>query len=159
VILLLNLGAVRFLGEFEFWFASIKIIAVIGLIILGFILCLGGGPTHDRLGFRYWKNPGSFKKFLASGDTGRFLGLWQAIIKSGFAFILSPEFLTNSAGECQAPRRNIPKAVRRYIYRLVVFYVLGSLVIGILVPWTDERLLGSSNASASPFVIGSSLHL
>ncbi|KAK7404019.1 hypothetical protein QQX98_010192 [Neonectria punicea] len=154
VTLFLNLSAVRYFGECEFWFASIKLIALVGLIILGFILCLGGGPNHDRLGFRYWQDPGSFKEFLVPGDTGRFLGLWQALIKSGFAFILSPEFLTNTAGECQAPRRNIPKATSRYIYRLVGFYVLGTLVIGILVPWDESRLLGSSNASASPFVIG-----
>lgn len=54
-----------------------------------------------------------------------------------------------------APRRNIPKAARRYVWRLALFYGLGSLSIGVIVPRTNPRLLnGDSNAAASPFVIG-----
>lgn len=156
---MLNLAAVAWYGEIEFWFASIKIIAIIGLIILGIILFFGGGPTHDRLGFRYWKHPGAFNEYLVSGNTGRFLALWISLIKAAFSFILTPEFITMAAGECQAPRRNLPKATRRYIYRLLVFYVLGSLVIGVIVPYNSDRLLsainsGASGAAASPFVIG-----
>jgi amino acid transporter len=75
------------------------------------------------------------------------------LVKAGFSYILSPELITTTAGECQAPRRNIPKAARRYIYRLIFFYVIGALVIGVLVPYNDPRLLGTSNASASPFVL------
>lgn len=150
----LNLFAVAYFGEAEFWFASIKIIAIIGLIILGFVIALGGGPDHDRLGFRYWNNPGAFNEYLVPGTTGQFLGFWHALVRAGFSYILSPEFLCNTAGECQAPQVNIPKASRRYIYRLFFFYILSALVIGILVPWDNPRLFGSSNASASPFVIG-----
>lgn len=157
--LFLNIVAVSWFGEAEFWFASIKVIAIIGLIILGFILTVGGGPDHDRLGFRYWNDPGAFNAFLVPGSTGRFLAFWHAVIKATFSFILSPEIITMTAGECQAPRRNIPKATRRYIYRLLAFYVLGSLVIGILVPYNSPRLLsaisnGESGAAASPFVLG-----
>ena len=54
-----------------------------------------------------------------------------------------------------APRRNIPKAARRFVWRLAIFYGLGSLAIGVIVPRTNKRLLSpSSNAAASPFVIG-----
>ncbi|KAH7194988.1 amino-acid permease inda1 [Fusarium oxysporum] len=154
VILLLNIIAVALFGESEFWFASIKIIAFIGLIFLSIILFFGGGPNHNRLGFKYWKDPGVFREYLVPGNTGKFLAFWNAMIKAGFSYILSPELITTTAGECQAPRRNIPKATSHYIYRLVTFYVLGALVIGVVVPWSDPRLLGSSNASASPFVIG-----
>ncbi|KAF8964612.1 hypothetical protein BGZ52_011760, partial [Haplosporangium bisporale] len=52
------------------------------------------------------------------------------------------------------PRRNIPKAARRFVWRLALFYGFSSLLIGILVPSDDKNLLGASNASASPFVIG-----
>jgi amino acid transporter len=55
VILLLNIIAVSFFGEAEFIFCSIKILAILGLIVLGIVLFFGGGPNHDRLGFRYWK--------------------------------------------------------------------------------------------------------
>lgn len=153
--------AVSWYGEAEFWFASLKIIAIIGLIILGVVLFFGGGPNHDRLGFRYWETPGAFvEPYLVSNvNTGRFLAFWTALIKSGFSFIFSPELITTAAGEAVSPRRNIPKATNRFIYRLFAFYVLGSLVIGVTVAYNDQNLLsgvasGASGAGASPFVIG-----
>jgi amino acid transporter len=120
------------------------------------VLFFGGGPNQDsRLGFRYWNNPGAFIPYLVSGDTGRFLGYWTAFVRAGFAFITSPELIALAAGETVAPRRNIPKAARRFIWRLAIFYGVASLVIGVIVPSDDPRLLSpDSNASASPFVIG-----
>ncbi|KAJ5835789.1 hypothetical protein N7447_001815 [Penicillium robsamsonii] len=161
VILLLNIVAVSWYGEAEFWFASLKILAILGLIILGVILFFGGGPNHDRLGFRYWQTPGAFAEpYLVPGiSTGRFLAFWTAMIKSGFSFIFSPELITTAAGEAASPRRNIPKAANRFIYRLFAFYILGSLVIGVTVAYNDKGLLqgvasGGSGAGASPFVVG-----
>lgn len=55
VILLLNIFAVALFGEAEFWFASIKLITIIGLIIVSIVIFFGGGPDEGRLGFRYWK--------------------------------------------------------------------------------------------------------
>lgn len=155
LILFLNIIAVSFFGEAEFWFASIKLITIIGLIILSFVIMLGGSPNDQgRLGFRYWNKPGAFNPYMTSGSTGRFLAYWTAFVRAGFAFITSPELIALAAGETVAPRRNIPKAAGRFIYRLAIFYGLGSLFIGIIVPSDDERLLGGSDASSSPFVIG-----
>jgi yeast amino acid transporter len=156
VILFLNIVAVELFGEAEFWFASIKLLTIIGLIILGVVLFFGGGPTHDALYFRYWQDPpGAFVPYLAEGNTGRFFAYWASFVHAGFAFITSPELIALSAGETVAPRRNIPKAAGRFVWRLAIFYGLGSLVIGIIVPNDDPRLLSEqSNASASPFVIG-----
>jgi amino acid transporter len=61
VVLAINYFGPRFFGEFEFWLSSIKVLVIVGLIILSLVLALGGGPDHDRKGFRYWKNPGPFK--------------------------------------------------------------------------------------------------
>lgn len=159
VIVLLNIIMVQFFGETEFWFASIKIITILGLIILGIVLFFGGGPNHDRLGFRFWKHGQAFEPYIVSGSAGRFCGFWNALIRSGFSFIMSPELVTITAGETEAPRRNIPKAASRFVYRLLFFYVLGSLVIGVIVSSRDPTLLqaiehGSAGAGASPFVIG-----
>jgi amino acid transporter len=154
IILLLNIIAVGFFGEAEFWFASIKVITIMGLIILGIVLLFGGGPNHDRLGFRYWDHPGAFKEYMAPGATGRFLAYWHAFVKAGFAFITSPELIAIAAGETVDPRRNIPKAAKRFVWRLAVFYGFSSLIIGIIVPSDDPKLLGAGNASASPFVLG-----
>ncbi|KAM5342779.1 hypothetical protein ACJ41O_013745 [Fusarium nematophilum] len=174
VNLILNIVAVGYFGEAEFWFASIKVITILGLIILGIVIFFGGAPDQDGvLGFRYWKDPGSFVQFQAGGSLGRFLAYWYAFIKASHAFLFSPElasleavrlsvFDTNfslqiaiAAGETVAPRRNIPKAARRFVWRLAIFYGISSLIIGIMVPSNNARLLGgSSDASASPFVIG-----
>ncbi|KAI6887360.1 amino acid permease [Hortaea werneckii] len=157
VILLLNIIAVDVFGEAEFWFASIKLISITGLIILSIVLFFGGGPDQGRIGFRYWEpnNPGAFNPYLVDGSTGRFLAYWTAFVRAGFAFITSPELIALAAGETVAPRRNIPKAAERYVWRLAIFYGLGSLSIGVIVPFNDSQLLsGESNASASPFVIG-----
>ncbi|KAL8729056.1 MAG: hypothetical protein Q9166_004973 [cf. Caloplaca sp. 2 TL-2023] len=158
-IVMLNIFVVSWYGESEFWFASIKIIGILGLIILGVVLFFGGGPNHDRLGFRYWQRPGAFIPFAAPGNTGKFLAFWTALVKSGFAFILSPELIVLAAGETEAPRRNIPKAAKRFVYRLMVFYILGTLVITVIVASDDDLLLqginsGKTNAGASPFVVG-----
>lgn len=53
IIVGLNALPVKYYGESEFWFASLKVICLVGLLSLGFILFWGGGPDHDRLGFRY----------------------------------------------------------------------------------------------------------
>ncbi|KAF9570597.1 hypothetical protein EC968_001672 [Mortierella alpina] len=155
VMLLLNIIAVSFFGEAEFWFASIKLITICGLIILGFVIFFGGAPNQDGiLGFHYWKEVGAFVEYKAQGATGRFLGYWHAFISAGFAFITSPELIAIAAGETIDPRRNIPKAARRFVWRLAIFYGISSLLIGVLVPSNDPKLLGAGNASASPFVIG-----
>ena len=62
-------------------------ITITGLIILGIILDLGGGPNGDRIGFRYWKNPGPFVQFDGiSGAKGRFLGWWAVMTQAAFSF-------------------------------------------------------------------------
>ncbi|KAL7800059.1 amino acid permease/ SLC12A domain-containing protein [Trichoderma ceciliae] len=155
VLLALNLFAAAVFGEAEFIFASVKLIALLVLCIIGIVLFFGGGPDQDRvLGFHYWNNPGAFVEYNAKGATGRFLGYWHAFVKAGFAFITSPELIAIAAGEAVSPRRNLKKAARRFTFRLALFYGVSSLIIGIIVPSNDPRLLGASNASASPFVIG-----
>jgi yeast amino acid transporter len=53
VIVCINYFGIRFFGEFEFWLSSIKVTVIVGVIILSLVLALGGGPDHDRKGFRY----------------------------------------------------------------------------------------------------------
>ncbi|KAM0464747.1 hypothetical protein ACHAPV_002583 [Trichoderma viride] len=157
VLLALNLFAAAIFGEAEFVFASIKLIALFVLCIIGVVLFFGGGPDqHHILGFHYWNDPGAFVEYNAKGSTGKFLGYWHAFVKAGFAFITSPELIAIAAGEAVSPRRNLKKAARRFVFRLALFYGVASLVIGIIVASNDKRLLGakSSDASASPFVIG-----
>ncbi|ANB14024.1 proline permease PUT4 [Sugiyamaella lignohabitans] len=128
-------------------------------MIVGVVLFFGGGPNHDRLGFRYWKDGNAFRPYIVGGAAGRFCGFWNSVVRAGYSVIMSPELITIASGEAEAPRRNTPKATKRFIYRLVFFYVFSVLVIGCIVSSSDPRLLnavssGVANAAASPFVIG-----
>lgn len=154
VIWILNFAPVRFYGEAEFILASIKILAILGLLILTIVIDLGGAPTHDRLGFRYWKSPyQAMKSYISSGSTGRFLGLFHVLINAAFAFG-GVEQVAVAAGETANPTKAIPKAIRNVFYRIVFFYVLGALAVGLLVPSNSDSLLHGTGAAKSPWVIG-----
>jgi amino acid transporter len=88
VIVGLNCFPVKFYGETEFWFAGTKVIMILGLLILSFILFWGGGPKHDRLGFRYWKNPGAANTYLEEGNAGRFVALLSTLVLSAVSMLL-----------------------------------------------------------------------
>ena len=117
---------------------------------------LGGGPSHDRLGFRYWKHPYTSMVALPFGknaNTGRFLGFFSTLVNAAFSYG-GVEMVAVAAGEAENPRKNIPKAVRRVFWRILFFYVLGSLAIGVTVPYTDDRLTSDGpGARSSPWVI------
>ena len=155
VIVGLNCFPVRFYGETEFWFAGTKVVMIVGLLLLSFILFWGGGPSHDRLGFRYWKNPGAANTYLEKGNTGRFVALLSTIVLSAFPFTFAPELLVATGGEMQSPRRNLPTAARRYVYRLLIFYIGSVFAIGVICPSNDPKITsGGHGAGASPFVAG-----
>ncbi|KJA26161.1 hypothetical protein HYPSUDRAFT_64368 [Hypholoma sublateritium FD-334 SS-4] len=156
VVVSINILGAGAYGEAEFVFASIKVITITGLIILGIVLDLGGGPDHDRLGFRYWKDPGPFVQFDNIGGTkGRFLAFCSVLTQAAFSFV-GTEVVAIAAAEAKNPRRNIPKAVKRVSARIILFYVLGTAVIGLLVPSNSPGLNLAEiqgTAAASPFVI------
>ena len=157
LVICLNIFAVSIYGEAEFCFASIKIVTIVGLIIMAIVIDLGGAPKEGRLGFTYWKNPGAMKTYIASGSEGRFLGFFSTLVNAAFSYG-GVEMVAVAAGEAENPRKNIPKAVRRVFWRILFFYVIGSLAIGVLVPYNDPQLLsaqssGAAGAAASPWVI------
>ncbi|KAE8155023.1 amino acid permease/ SLC12A domain-containing protein [Aspergillus avenaceus] len=154
VIVGLNLCPVGVYAETEFWFAGIKVIMIIGMIIVCFVIMLGGGPSHDRLGFRYWNDPGATNTYIAHGSGGRFTAFLYVWVWSGFSFFFGPELMVFAGGEMRNPRKNLPIASRRYFGRLVVFYVLGTLSMGVTCPSNAQGLTSSSgDANASPWVI------
>lgn len=148
IVILLNIFAVSIFGEAEFVFGIIKLAAMLALLIIALVIDLGGGPTHDRLGFRYWKSPGAMREYVGTGATGRFTGWFATLIAAAFSFGGS-EGIIAAAGEAQDPQRNIPRAMRRVFFRIVVFYVLGSLLVGLIVPYTDKRLLNGGPGAAA----------
>ncbi|EIM81052.1 amino acid transporter [Stereum hirsutum FP-91666 SS1] len=154
VVVAINFLGTRAFGEAEFWFASVKVITIVGLIICGLVIDLGGAPDHDRLGFRYWHNPGPLVQYDdIGGSLGRFLGMWSVLIGAGYAY-LGTEILGMTAAEIQNPTKNIPKAIRGIWIRILIFYILGVFILGMIVP-SDNNLLTTSTgtAASSPWVI------
>jgi amino acid transporter len=157
VIVIINYIGVKYFGEFEFWLSSIKVLVICGLIILSLVLMLGGGPNHDRTGFRYYREPGAFKAYKAEGDTGKFLGFWASMVTAVFAY-LGTELVGVTVGEAQNPRKTIPRAIKLTFYRILFFYVLSVFLLGLIVPYDSPDLIfankpGNAGASASPFVV------
>ncbi|KAL5407428.1 hypothetical protein PMIN06_006632 [Paraphaeosphaeria minitans] len=154
---LINLMAVKWYGETEFWAALGKVLLIIGLIIFTFISMLGGNPIKDRYGFRYWNKPGAFAELYREGNLGRFLGFLQCLIQASFT-IAGPDYVSMAAGEAENPRKIMPRAYKAVFYRLTAFFVLGSLCVGINVPFNDPELKaafkdGKPGAAASPYVV------
>ncbi|EST07115.1 Amino acid permease/ SLC12A domain protein [Kalmanozyma brasiliensis GHG001] len=144
---------VRAYGEVEFAFASLKLLTIIFLIIFGLVTNLGGIPGVERIGFRYWNTPGPFVEYIGTGPWGRLLGFWSVMTSAVYSFA-GCESLAMAAAETRNPGRTIPRACKRVFFRIVLFYMLAVLVVGMLVASDDDRLNDySGTAAQSPFVI------
>ncbi|KAK5740641.1 Amino-acid permease inda1 [Elasticomyces elasticus] len=137
-------------AEEEFWVALLKLSTIIIFMIMGVIFACGGGPKSgmygEYWGARTWYNPGAF----AQG----FYGVCAVFVTAAFAFS-GTELVGLAAAESEHPQRALPSAVKQVFWRITLFYILGLFFVGLLVPYDDERLLGSGliDVSASPFVI------
>lgn len=155
--ILINLFAVRYYGETEFWLALGKIILALGLIFYTFITMVGGNPKHDAYGFRYWNDPGSFAEYWSTGSLGRFQGFLACLIQACYT-IAGPDYVSMTAGEAENPRKVLPRAYKGVFYRLTLFFVLGALSMGIVCAYNDPELLaaindGAPGAAASPYIV------
>ncbi|KAH9883736.1 amino acid permease [Xylariomycetidae sp. FL2044] len=142
----INLFGVKGYGEAEFIFAIIKVVAVIGFILLGIVLNIGGVPDGGYIGGLYWRDPGAFHN--------GFKGLCSVFVTSAFAFA-GTELVGLAAAETANPRKSLPTAIKQVFWRITLFYIVALTLIGLLVPYDDQRLLlpDSASAAASPFVI------
>ncbi|ODQ80245.1 hypothetical protein BABINDRAFT_35848 [Babjeviella inositovora NRRL Y-12698] len=161
ILTVANLFPVKFYGEVEFWVAAIKIVAIVGWLVYAFCMVCGAGKTGP-VGFRYWRNPGPWGPALspdesgnvmANKNLGRFLGFLSSLINASFTY-QGTELVGVTAGETKNPRVAVPKAIRKVFYRIMIFFVLTILFMGLLVPYDDPKLASKdSYISSSPFVI------
>ncbi len=128
-------------GEFEYWFALIKVVAIIGFIVVGFTMITGLGPG-PALGLRNLTANGGF---LPHG----WWGVWLALTL-GITSYMGVEVIAVTAGEAQQPEKSIPRAMRTIVFRLILFYILALFVILSMSPW--NRASSSSGLTGSPFV-------
>ncbi|KAL7780911.1 dicarboxylic amino acid permease [Trichoderma afarasin] len=155
-IIFINLFPVKVFGEIEFVAAIIKTLVILGLMILCLVIDLGGGPNHDRLGFRYWKDPGAFNAHLVEGATGRFLGWWSCMVSAGFVY-MGTEVVGVAFGEADKPWKVIPRAIRQTFWRILFLYVGAVFLLGLVVPYNSPNLMTATHsktgAGASPFIV------
>ncbi|MFK0086794.1 amino acid permease [Pseudomonas sp. NPDC090755] len=128
-----NLFSVSKYGEFEFWFAMFKVLAIIAFIALGFAALMGWVPDREVSGLsRLLDEHGGFAPNGVSAVVGAFITVM-------FSFI-GIEAVTIAAAESQSPAKNIARATRSVIWRIGVFYLLSISVIISIVPWNDPLL-------------------
>ena len=145
-----NLLGVSKFGEFEFWFAIIKIVAVIAMILGGLVVLVMGVSTVSGVtpSFMNWFTVGN--GFLPNGlmsrtPDGQWTGLLMALVVVMFSFG-GTELIGITAGETENPRTTIPKATNDIIWRILVFYIGALGVIMAVVPWN------TIDGKSSPFV-------
>jgi AAT family amino acid transporter len=126
-------------GEFEYWFALIKVVAIIVFIVLGLSLLIGLGPA-PAIGLSNLTAHGGFLPF---GWKGVWLALTLAITS-----YMGVEVIAVTAGEAQDPAKSIPRAMRTIVFRLVIFYVLAIGIMLAMTPWNQT----GSDLTGSPFV-------
>ncbi|MFC8686892.1 amino acid permease [Brevibacillus porteri] len=139
VLLIMNLATVKLFGEMEFWFALVKVIAILALIFVGIFMIIKGFSTNA--GASSFTNLWSHGGMFPNGFNG-FLLSFQMVV---FAFV-GIELVGLTAGETEDPKRVIPKAINQIPIRILIFYVGALIVIMSIYPWN------AINPLESPFV-------
>ena len=156
VITLFNFLPVGFYGELESGLSMIKIITIVGFMIFACFID-GGIGGREKLGAKYWSNPGAFASYLVPGALGKFVGFWAVLVQAGFAF-QGTELVGIAAGETKNPGKEVPAAVKWTFFRIVFFFIGTIIFIGLLIPYDNPDLLSDeTDATASPFVIAAKL--
>ncbi|MGO4260896.1 amino acid permease [Lysobacter sp. TAB13] len=127
-----NLLGVKNFGEFEFWFAILKVAAILAFIVIGALLLLGLLPEVASPGFANFTAHGGF------APKG-WAGVGAALLVVVFAFG-GTEIVAVAAAETQDPERSITRAIRTVAWRILVFYIGSLAVIIAVVPWNSESL-------------------
>lgn len=146
VIFALNLLAVKFYGETEYWLSFVKVSAVIIFILVGALTIVGITGNHGPVGFENWH----------IGDAPfhhGWIGFMAVFLIAGFSF-QGTELVGIAAGEADNPQKSIPKAIKSTFWRLVIFYILAIGVISFLIPYNSHILVDAqSDVTVSPFTL------
>ncbi len=134
----INLINVRLYGETEFWFAIIKVLAIIAMIIFGSYLLISGNGGPQASVANLWQHGG----FFPNGVSGLIMAL--AVIMFSFGGL---ELVGITAAEAEDPQRSIPKATNQVVYRILIFYIGSLAVLLSLYPWINVV------SGESPFVL------
>src|SRR6267378_648058 len=140
LVALNTLQVARF-GEFEYWFAFIKVLAIVVFTVVGLGLILGLGP-RPAVGLSNLTTHGGF---LPYGWRGVWLALTLALTS-----YMGVEIIAVTAGEAERPEESIPRAMRTIVFRLILFYVLAITIMLAMTPWNHAGT--GTGITGSPFV-------
>ncbi|MEL5957405.1 amino acid permease [Streptomyces sp. CLV115] len=128
-----NLASVKKFGEFEFWFAALKVVAITLFLVLGVLAILGVLPGTEAPGTENLSGAGGF---MPNGTEGLVIGLLASVFAYG-----GLETVTIAAAESEDPVRGVASAVRTAMWRIALFYVGSMAVVVTLVPWDDPKVV------------------
>jgi GABA permease len=134
-----NLTAVKNFGEFEFWFATMKVVAIVAFLVIGILAITGLLPGNDAPGTANLTGHGGF---MPNGTEGLIAGLLASVFAYG-----GLETVTIAAAESEHPVQGVAKAVRTAMWRIALFYVGSMIVVVALIPWNDPALADPDKGS------------
>ena len=134
-----NLFSVKSYGEFEFWFAGIKVAAILVFIGLGALFVLGLWPNKSLDFSNLWSHGG----FMPMGFGAITVGIVTVIFS-----MVGAEIVTIAAAESSDPERAVAKAANSVILRILIFYVGAVFLLVTILPWNDKGLAGSPFVAA-----------
>ncbi|MER5945050.1 amino acid permease [Streptomyces sp. NPDC001904] len=148
VLTVVNLAAVGSYGEFEFWFAGIKVVAIGAFVIIGLLAVFGVLPGSD--------NPGAGFGHLT--DAGGFFPKGPGAILTGVLMVvfsfMGSEIVTLAAGESEDPQKAVTRATNSVIWRIGIFYLGSIFVVLTLLPWNDPSIVKDGSYVAALNSIG-----
>ncbi|ORX54434.1 hypothetical protein DM01DRAFT_1407290 [Hesseltinella vesiculosa] len=139
-----NLLSVRIYGESEYYFALIKVLMVVVFIIICIVFTTGGMGSQGPIGFKYWVTPGPW----VDGPVGTV----SVLLSAGFSF-QGAEIVGITAGEAENPAKAVPRAINSTFWRILLFYVLTILFLGMCLPSDDPDLASDGSPTTSPFTL------
>jgi amino acid transporter, AAT family len=144
VVVGLNMAPVRVYGEVEYWLSLLKVITIVIFIIIGVVVNCGGNRDHKYIGDHNW--------YIGDAPfVGGIGGFASVFVTASFAYG-GTESIAVTAGETKNPSKMLPKVVRNVFWRILLFYILSVLLIGLNVPYNYPNL-NDKNTRTSPFTI------
>jgi lysine-specific permease len=148
VLTLVHLFGVKSFGETEYWLSLIKVVAIILFVVVGTLIDLGFVGQSESIGFQNWYIEGApFKNGV--------IGVFNVFLMAFFSFG-GTELVGISAGECENPKKTIPKAIKNTFWRIMLFYIFTIFVMGLVIRNDDPLLLDASisgDITISPFTL------
>ncbi|KAI9354353.1 amino acid permease/ SLC12A domain-containing protein [Zopfochytrium polystomum] len=152
-LVLVNLIGVGGYGETEYWLSFIKVAAIVIFILVGVAVDLGANKELGFIGGKNWNVPGapigSSSTYEGSAAGAQFVAILGAFTTAFYSYG-GTEIVGVTSGESSNPRKNVPKAIKGTFWRIVLFYFLSILLLGLIIPVTDDTL-GSSDITVAPF--------